>query len=193
MEREYTNNQFHASVVRQFSLLRAHRYSGRRESTRRSINIHQNFKQRLHRTISPHFTAYFDIHVALCTDTRTSEDGDRYIIKRKRREKIISEQFQSEHTLQGRSQCFTRYRVLKVGSSECVTIMNQTSTSRDQSVTLSEDNRINISRAWLLPGLLTAQRPCSCKQPACPTVGGGSEVTFKQLVPWLCVTGYRAS
>ncbi|KAG8322208.1 hypothetical protein J6590_028279 [Homalodisca vitripennis] len=35
-------------------------------------------------------------------------------------------------------------------------------------------------RAWLL---LTAERSCPCKQPACPAIGDGSEVTFKLLVP----------
>ncbi|KAG8316201.1 hypothetical protein J6590_057398 [Homalodisca vitripennis] len=35
---------------------------------------------------------------------------------------------------------------------------------------------------------LTAERSCPCKQPACPTIsGGGSEVTFKPLVPRLSV------
>ncbi|KAG8307631.1 hypothetical protein J6590_016072 [Homalodisca vitripennis] len=30
---------------------------------------------------------------------------------------------------------------------------------------------------------VTAKRSCPCKQPACPAVGGGLEVTFKPLVP----------
>ncbi|KAG8317945.1 hypothetical protein J6590_013080 [Homalodisca vitripennis] len=30
---------------------------------------------------------------------------------------------------------------------------------------------------------LTAERSCPCKRPACPAIGGGSEVTFKPLVP----------
>ncbi|KAG8318274.1 hypothetical protein J6590_006586 [Homalodisca vitripennis] len=30
---------------------------------------------------------------------------------------------------------------------------------------------------------------CPCKQPACPAIGGGSEVTFKPLIPGgPCVT-----
>ncbi|KAG8336826.1 hypothetical protein J6590_037039 [Homalodisca vitripennis] len=48
-------------------------------------------------------------------------------------------------------------------------------------------NRIEQRRAWLLLGLVTAERSCPCKQPACPADGGGSEVTFKQLVPRLSV------
>ncbi|KAG8320800.1 hypothetical protein J6590_060759 [Homalodisca vitripennis] len=47
---------------------------------------------------------------------------------------------------------------------------------------LSQDNQIKQRRAWLLLGLLTAERSCPCKQPACPAIGGGSEVTFKPLV-----------
>ncbi|KAG8282658.1 hypothetical protein J6590_031909 [Homalodisca vitripennis] len=31
----------------------------------------------------------------------------------------------------------------------------------------------------------TTERSCPCKQPACPAVGGGSEVTLKPLVPRL--------
>ncbi|KAG8334453.1 hypothetical protein J6590_090079 [Homalodisca vitripennis] len=33
--------------------------------------------------------------------------------------------------------------------------------------------RVKIRRAWV-----TAERSCPCKQPACPDVGGGSEVTL---------------
>ncbi|KAG8281673.1 hypothetical protein J6590_054563 [Homalodisca vitripennis] len=44
---------------------------------------------------------------------------------------------------------------------------------------LSRDNRIKQRRAWLLLGWVTAERSCPCKQPSCPAVGGGSEVTFK--------------
>ncbi|KAG8257129.1 hypothetical protein J6590_055515 [Homalodisca vitripennis] len=41
-------------------------------------------------------------------------------------------------------------------------------------------------RAWLLLGWVTADRSCPCKQPACPVVGGGSEVTFSRWSPvWL--------
>ncbi|KAG8282667.1 hypothetical protein J6590_031918 [Homalodisca vitripennis] len=54
---------------------------------------------------------------------------------------------------------------------------------------LSQDNRIKQRRAWLLLGWVTAERSCPCKQPACPTVGGFSEVTYKQLVLWLSVSG----
>ncbi|KAG8261293.1 hypothetical protein J6590_076826 [Homalodisca vitripennis] len=32
---------------------------------------------------------------------------------------------------------------------------------------------------------VTAERSCPCKQLACPAIGGGSEVTFKPLVPRL--------
>ncbi|KAG8257248.1 hypothetical protein J6590_053896 [Homalodisca vitripennis] len=46
----------------------------------------------------------------------------------------------------------------------------------------SQDNQIKQRRAWLLLGWVTAERYCPCKQPACPAVGGGSEVTFKPLV-----------
>ncbi|KAG8323289.1 hypothetical protein J6590_006294 [Homalodisca vitripennis] len=41
--------------------------------------------------------------------------------------------------------------------------------------------------AWLLLGWVTAERSCPCKQPVCPAIGGGSEVTFKPLVPRLSV------
>ncbi|KAG8262659.1 39S ribosomal protein L37, mitochondrial [Homalodisca vitripennis] len=48
---------------------------------------------------------------------------------------------------------------------------------------LSQDNQIKQRRAWLLLGQVTAERSCPCKRPACPAIGGGSEVTFKPLVP----------
>ncbi|KAG8256274.1 hypothetical protein J6590_072179 [Homalodisca vitripennis] len=35
-----------------------------------------------------------------------------------------------------------------------------------------------MAAAWV-----TAERSRPCKQPACPAIGGGSEVTFKPLVP----------
>ncbi|KAG8264717.1 hypothetical protein J6590_004734 [Homalodisca vitripennis] len=34
---------------------------------------------------------------------------------------------------------------------------------------------------------VTAERSCPCKRPACPAIGGGSEVTYKPLVPRLSV------
>ncbi|KAG8293436.1 hypothetical protein J6590_016395 [Homalodisca vitripennis] len=34
---------------------------------------------------------------------------------------------------------------------------------------------------------VNAERSCPCKRPACPAIGGGSEVTFKPLVPRLSV------
>ncbi|KAG8302651.1 hypothetical protein J6590_028569 [Homalodisca vitripennis] len=46
---------------------------------------------------------------------------------------------------------------------------------------LSQDNQIKQRRAWLLLGQVTAERSCPCKRPACPAIGGGSEVTFKPL------------
>ncbi|KAG8282636.1 hypothetical protein J6590_031886 [Homalodisca vitripennis] len=52
---------------------------------------------------------------------------------------------------------------------------------------LSQDNQIKQRRAWLLLGWVAAERSCPCKQPACPAVGGGSEVSFKPLVPRLSV------
>ncbi|KAG8307593.1 hypothetical protein J6590_016035 [Homalodisca vitripennis] len=54
---------------------------------------------------------------------------------------------------------------------------------------LSQDNQIKQRRAWLLLGQVTAERSCRCKRPAraCPAIGGGSEVTFKPLVPRLSV------
>ncbi|KAG8286984.1 hypothetical protein J6590_048042 [Homalodisca vitripennis] len=55
---------------------------------------------------------------------------------------------------------------------------------------LSQDNRIKQHRAWLL-GWVTAKRSCPCKQPACPAIGGGSEVAFKPLVPTLSDTSRR--
>ncbi|KAG8289096.1 hypothetical protein J6590_003430 [Homalodisca vitripennis] len=53
---------------------------------------------------------------------------------------------------------------------------------------LSQDNQIKHRPVWLLLGWVTAERSCSCKQPACPAIGGGSEVTSKPLVPRLSVT-----
>ncbi|KAG8276906.1 positive regulation of renal water transport [Homalodisca vitripennis] len=47
---------------------------------------------------------------------------------------------------------------------------------------LSQDNRIKQRQVWLLLGWVTAERSCPCKQPACPVIGGGSEVTFKPFV-----------
>ncbi|KAG8245289.1 hypothetical protein J6590_005603 [Homalodisca vitripennis] len=44
-------------------------------------------------------------------------------------------------------------------------------------------NQIKQRQAWLLLGWVTAKRSCPCKQPACPAIGGASEVTFKPLVP----------
>ncbi|KAG8274081.1 hypothetical protein J6590_008211 [Homalodisca vitripennis] len=52
---------------------------------------------------------------------------------------------------------------------------------------LSQDNQIKQRRAWLLLGWVTAERSCPCKQPACPAIGGGSEVTFKPLVLMLSI------
>ncbi|KAG8284080.1 hypothetical protein J6590_003771 [Homalodisca vitripennis] len=52
---------------------------------------------------------------------------------------------------------------------------------------LSRDNRIKQRRAWLLLGWVTAERFCPCKQPNCTAIAGGSEVTFKPLVPSLSV------
>ncbi|KAG8283987.1 hypothetical protein J6590_003680 [Homalodisca vitripennis] len=49
------------------------------------------------------------------------------------------------------------------------------------------DSRIKQRRAWLLLGWVTAERSCPCKQPACPAIGGGSEVTFNPLAPTLSV------
>ncbi|KAG8324540.1 hypothetical protein J6590_089905 [Homalodisca vitripennis] len=46
---------------------------------------------------------------------------------------------------------------------------------------LSQDDQIKRRRAWLLLGRVTAERSCPCKQPACPAIGGGSEVTLKPL------------
>ncbi|KAG8253667.1 hypothetical protein J6590_029241 [Homalodisca vitripennis] len=36
----------------------------------------------------------------------------------------------------------------------------------------------SVAAAWM-----TAERSCPCKQPACPAIGGGSEVTFEPLIP----------
>ncbi|KAG8302814.1 hypothetical protein J6590_025092 [Homalodisca vitripennis] len=47
------------------------------------------------------------------------------------------------------------------------------------------DTRVWLRRAWLLLGWVTAERSFPCKQPACPAIGGGSEVTFKSLTPRL--------
>ncbi|KAG8284133.1 hypothetical protein J6590_003826 [Homalodisca vitripennis] len=55
------------------------------------------------------------------------------------------------------------------------------------------DKIVKQRRAWLLLGRVTAERSCPCKQPACPAIGGGSEVTFKPLVPrWYRMTGRSA-
>ncbi|KAG8328675.1 hypothetical protein J6590_104555 [Homalodisca vitripennis] len=48
-------------------------------------------------------------------------------------------------------------------------------------------NQIKQRRAWPLLGQVTADRSCPCKRPACPAIGGGSEVTFKPLVSRLSV------
>ncbi|KAG8335290.1 hypothetical protein J6590_072277 [Homalodisca vitripennis] len=45
--------------------------------------------------------------------------------------------------------------------------------------------RINQCRSWLLLGWVTAEWSCPCKQPACPAIGGGSEVTFKPQSAYL--------
>ncbi|KAG8266685.1 hypothetical protein J6590_066253 [Homalodisca vitripennis] len=51
---------------------------------------------------------------------------------------------------------------------------------------LSQDNQIKVRRAWLLLGWVTAGDPVlASSQPAQPFIGGGSEVTFKPLVPRL--------
>ncbi|KAG8279936.1 hypothetical protein J6590_093764 [Homalodisca vitripennis] len=52
---------------------------------------------------------------------------------------------------------------------------------------LSQDNQIKQRRAWPLLGQVTAERSCPYKRSACPAIGGGSEVTFKPLVPRLSV------
>ncbi|KAG8272703.1 hypothetical protein J6590_036576 [Homalodisca vitripennis] len=48
-------------------------------------------------------------------------------------------------------------------------------------------NKVRIKQrlAWLLLGWVIVERSCPCKQSACPAIGGGSEVTFKPLVPRL--------
>ncbi|KAG8276362.1 hypothetical protein J6590_067206 [Homalodisca vitripennis] len=43
------------------------------------------------------------------------------------------------------------------------------------------DNWIKQRQAWLLLGWVTAKRSCPCKQPACPAIGGGSEVIFMPI------------
>ncbi|KAG8324631.1 hypothetical protein J6590_087756 [Homalodisca vitripennis] len=42
---------------------------------------------------------------------------------------------------------------------------------------VTQDNQIKHLQAWRL------LRCSPCKRSACPGIGGGSEVTFKQLVP----------
>ncbi|KAG8258309.1 hypothetical protein J6590_032238 [Homalodisca vitripennis] len=59
-------------------------------------------------------------------------------------------------------------------------------------VRLSQDNRIKQRRAWLLLGRMTAERSCPCKQPGYPAIGGGSEVTFKPLIPRFVREGFLA-
>ncbi|KAG8335304.1 hypothetical protein J6590_071894 [Homalodisca vitripennis] len=49
----------------------------------------------------------------------------------------------------------------------------------------TRDNHIKQRRVWLLLGRVTAEGSCPCKQSACPAICGGSEVTFKPLVPSL--------
>ncbi|KAG8274029.1 hypothetical protein J6590_008156 [Homalodisca vitripennis] len=44
---------------------------------------------------------------------------------------------------------------------------------------LSQDNRFEQRRSWLLLGLVAAERSCLCKQPACPAIGGGSQIRFR--------------
>ncbi|KAG8316467.1 hypothetical protein J6590_049591 [Homalodisca vitripennis] len=55
---------------------------------------------------------------------------------------------------------------------------------------LSCDQATKQRRPWLLLGWVTAKQSCPSKQPQqpiCPAVDGGSEVTFKPLVPTLSV------
>ncbi|KAG8306662.1 hypothetical protein J6590_042446 [Homalodisca vitripennis] len=72
-------------------------------------------------------------------------------------------------------------------SAEIPSSMSAMSERCGQLQRLSQDKRIKQRRAWLLLGWATAERSCPCKQPACPAIGGGSEVTFKPLVPRLSV------
>ncbi|KAG8256518.1 Multiple C2 and transmembrane domain-containing protein 2 [Homalodisca vitripennis] len=60
----------------------------------------------------------------------------------------------------------------------CNWLGSKTSLTRIRVQRLSHNNQIKQRRAWLLLGCVTAERSCPCKQPACPAVGGGSEVTF---------------
>ncbi|KAG8292649.1 hypothetical protein J6590_034842 [Homalodisca vitripennis] len=52
-------------------------------------------------------------------------------------------------------------------------------------MTVDQEKLVDVDArsAWLLLGWVTAKRSCPCKQPACPAIGGGSEITFKPLVP----------
>ncbi|KAG8290923.1 hypothetical protein J6590_073149 [Homalodisca vitripennis] len=52
---------------------------------------------------------------------------------------------------------------------------------------VSKAKTIKQRRTWLLLGSVTAQQDCPCKQSPCLAIGGGSEVTFNTLVPWLGV------
>ncbi|KAG8303679.1 hypothetical protein J6590_002687 [Homalodisca vitripennis] len=45
---------------------------------------------------------------------------------------------------------------------------------------LLHDNRVKQRRAWLLRGWVTAERYCSCEHPACPAIGGGSELSVRE-------------
>ncbi|KAG8306665.1 hypothetical protein J6590_042449 [Homalodisca vitripennis] len=54
-------------------------------------------------------------------------------------------------------------------------------TDRTRTCTISNSDSKSYT-AWLPLGWVTAERSCPCKQPACPSIGGGLEVTFKPLV-----------
>ncbi|KAG8241269.1 hypothetical protein J6590_090278 [Homalodisca vitripennis] len=58
-----------------------------------------------------------------------------------------------------------------------------------QSTSLAFYTTADLPRVWRrgMRSEVIAERYCPCKQPACPAIGGGSEVTFKPLVPKLSV------
>ncbi|KAG8319657.1 hypothetical protein J6590_086872 [Homalodisca vitripennis] len=93
---------------------------------------------------------------------------------------VVSEEREAKH--------FTCIVYVDKDTSEYVVVSEEREAK--QSVTISRldiNNRMKHRRAWLLLEWVTAERSCPCKQPACQTIGGGSEVTFKPLVPRLSV------
>ncbi|KAG8324939.1 hypothetical protein J6590_079587 [Homalodisca vitripennis] len=82
---------------------------------------------------------------------------------------------------------FTNHSTKCIFTSALASKLSRIGTKSQRVRRLSQDNQIKQRRAGPLLGQVTAERSCPCKRPACPAIGGGSEVTFKPLVPRLSV------